>query len=62
MSRSCESADGMYAFPVILIALLAATVLGPGSLSVLVAVTIGNIPIFMRLTRNQILDPDGTIC
>lgn len=50
-----RGADGMYAFPVILIALLAATVLGPGSLSVLVAVTIGNIPIFMRLTRNQIL-------
>ncbi|NLM39955.1 MAG: ABC transporter permease [Firmicutes bacterium] len=50
-----RGADGMYAFPVILIALLAVTVLGPGSLSVLVAVTIGNIPIFMRLTRNQIL-------
>lgn len=47
-------ADGMHAFPVLLLALLAVTVLGPGSQAVLVAVILGNIPIFMRLTRNQI--------
>ena len=50
-----RGADGMQAFPVILVALLAVTVLGPGSRAVLLAVGIGNIPTFMRLTRNQIV-------
>ncbi|HHT73335.1 MAG TPA: ABC transporter permease [Firmicutes bacterium] len=50
-----RGADGMYAFPTILVALLAVTVLGPGSQAVLIAVALGNVPIFMRLARNQIL-------
>jgi len=50
-----RSADGLYAFPVILVALLAVTVLGPGSRPVLLAVAVGNLPVFMRLARNQVL-------
>lgn len=50
-----RGADGMYAFPIILVALLAVTVLGPGSQSVLLAIALGNLPIFMRLARNQIV-------
>lgn len=48
-------ADGLYSLPSILMALLAVTVLGPGQRSILVAVTLANIPIFARLTRSQVL-------
>lgn len=48
-------ADGLYSLPSILTALLAVTLLGPGQKSILVAVTLANIPIFARLTRSQFL-------
>lgn len=48
-------ADGLYSLPSILMALLAVTVLGPGQKSILVAVTLANIPIFARLTRSLVL-------
>lgn len=47
--------DGLYALPAILMALLAATILGPGQTSILVAVALANIPIFSRLTRTLFL-------
>lgn len=48
-------ADGLYSLPSILMALLTVTLLGPGQASILVAVTLANIPIFARLTRAQFL-------
>lgn len=48
-------ADGLIALPSILIALLFVTVWGPGKYTVLVSIAIGNVPIFMRLTRSHIL-------
>lgn len=48
-------ADGLYSLPAILMALLAVTLLGPGQTSILIAVTLANIPIFARLTRSQFL-------
>jgi len=49
-------ADGLYALPSILMALLAVTLLGPGQPSILIAVAIANIPIFARLTRACFLE------
>ena len=48
-------ADGLIALPSILIALLFVTIWGPGRDIVLVSIAIGNVPIFMRLTRSHIL-------
>ena len=48
-------ADGLYALPAILMALLAVALLGPGQGSILVAVSLANIPIFARLTRSLFL-------
>jgi peptide/nickel transport system permease protein len=48
-------ADGLYSLPSILMALLAVTLLGPGQASILVAVSLANIPIFARLTRSLFL-------
>jgi peptide/nickel transport system permease protein len=48
-------ADGLYALPSILIALLLATIWGPGRNTVLISIAVGNIPVFMRLTRSHIL-------
>jgi len=45
-------ADGLYSMPAILMALLAATLLGPGQASILLAVSLANVPIFIRLTRS----------
>ena len=50
-----RTADGLYSLPTILMALLAVTLLGPGQASILVAVTLANIPIFARLTRAQFI-------
>ncbi|NLJ79561.1 MAG: ABC transporter permease [Firmicutes bacterium] len=47
--------DGFYALPFILLALLLATVWGPGVPVVLWAIAAGNIPIFLRLSRTQAL-------
>lgn len=48
-------ADGLYSLPSVLMALLAVTLLGPGQSSILVAVSLANIPIFARLTRSLFL-------
>ncbi|NLY53034.1 MAG: ABC transporter permease [Firmicutes bacterium] len=48
-------ADGLYALPSILLALVAVTLLGPGQLSILAAVAIANVPIFARLTRSAFI-------
>ncbi|HCX78122.1 MAG TPA: peptide ABC transporter permease, partial [Firmicutes bacterium] len=47
--------DGLYSLPSVLMALLAVTLLGPGQASILVAVSLANIPIFARLTRSLFL-------
>lgn len=48
-------ADGMYAFPGILLALLAVTIYGPGKTTVLFAIAIANVPVFLRLSRTLFL-------
>lgn len=48
-------ADGIYAFPALLIALLAITLLGRGLPGILLAVTVANVPVFARLTRAAFL-------
>jgi peptide/nickel transport system permease protein len=48
-------ADGLYSLPSVLMALLAVTLLGPGQASILIAVSLANIPIFARLTRSLFL-------
>lgn len=48
-------ADGIYAFPALLVALLAITLLGRGLPGILLAVTVANIPVFARLTRAAFL-------
>ncbi len=45
----------LQAFPSILLALLFATIWGPGIPVVLWSIAIGNIPSFLRLTRSQVL-------
>lgn len=45
----------LQALPSILLALLLATVWAPGYQVVLWAIVVGNIPIFLRVTRNQVL-------
>lgn len=50
-----RTADGLYSLPSVLMALLAVTLLGPGQASILVAVSLANIPIFARLTRSLFL-------
>jgi peptide/nickel transport system permease protein len=47
--------DALYGFPAILLALLITAVFGPGVLTSMVAIGIGNIPVFARLTRVKFL-------
>lgn len=47
--------DGMFAFPDILLAILVISVLGPGILPVVVALSISGWPAMARLTRNQLV-------
>ncbi|HHX02111.1 MAG TPA: ABC transporter permease [Firmicutes bacterium] len=44
-------AEAFHSFPSILLALLAVTILGPGQRTVLAAIAIANIPVFMKITR-----------
>jgi len=44
-------AEAFHAFPSILLALLAVAILGPGEATVLAAIAIANIPVFMKITR-----------
>ena len=44
-------AEAFLAFPSILLALLAVTIVGPGKATVLAAIAIANIPVFMKITR-----------
>ncbi len=46
-----RAADLMFAFPVVLLAIMFAAALGPGSTNSMIAIGIHNIPIFARLTR-----------
>lgn len=48
-------ADGFYALPAFLMALLAVTIWGPGRNTALVAIAVANVPIFMRVTRSAFL-------
>lgn len=48
-------ADVLLAFPPVLLAMLAATFLGGGTINVAFAVAIVNVPIFMRLSRSSLL-------
>ncbi len=50
-----RGSDGLQSLPSLLLALLLATIWRPGSAVILWAVAMGNIPIFLRLTRNQVL-------
>ena len=47
--------DALFAFPFILLAITLMMVLGPGLLNAIVAIGIGNIPGFARMTRGQVL-------
>ena len=46
-----RASDLMFAFPVVLLAIMFAAALGPGSTNSMIAIGIHNIPIFARLTR-----------
>ncbi|QQE78201.1 ABC transporter permease [Alicyclobacillus sp. SO9] len=48
--------DALYAFPHILLALLVLTVLGPGEVSVSIALVIFNAPVFARITYGAVLE------
>ncbi|HZP96272.1 MAG TPA: ABC transporter permease [Candidatus Limnocylindria bacterium] len=48
-------ADGMLAFPSIVLAILAVVFIGPGLLSAIAAVAIADVPGYARLTRGQTL-------
>lgn len=47
--------DGLYAFPSILLAIMVISVLGPGLVNTTLAIGIGGIPVFARLTRAELL-------
>jgi peptide/nickel transport system permease protein len=47
--------DAVYAFPAILMALLLAAVVGPGTFTAMVAIGIATIPIFSRIIRASVL-------
>lgn len=49
-------ADGLLAFPSVLLALMIAAILGRGVLSVALALTIFNLPYFLRLTHAKALE------
>jgi len=46
-----RASDLMFAFPVVLLAIMFAAAMGPGSTNSMIAIGIHNIPIFARLTR-----------
>jgi peptide/nickel transport system permease protein len=46
-----RASDLMFAFPVVLLAIMLAAALGPGSTNSMIAIGLHNIPIFARLTR-----------
>ncbi len=52
---SMRISTSLQALPTILLALLWATIWGPGQRVVMWSIAIGNIPIFLRITRNQVL-------
>ncbi len=47
--------DALYAFPVVLSALLFAAILGPGLVTAMLAIGLASAPIFARLTRSSVL-------
>ena len=46
-----RASDLLFAFPVVLLAIMLAAAFGPGSLTSMIAIGVHNIPIFARLTR-----------
>ena len=48
--------DIIFAFPALLIAVLVATVYGPGTIDAIAAIGIFNIPVFARVTRSAAID------
>lgn len=52
-------ADGLLAFPPLLLALLLVTVLGPGERSVVLAIGLFNLPFFGRIVRAEVLALKG---
>jgi peptide/nickel transport system permease protein len=47
--------DGFYAFPVVLVAIMIVSALGPGHYQAMVAIGIANMPLFARLSRGSFL-------
>jgi peptide/nickel transport system permease protein len=47
--------DGIMAFPGLLLALIIAAMLGSGLMNVIIALSVGMIPMFARLTRGQVI-------
>ena len=47
--------DVLFAFPSLLLAMAVVAVVGPGTVSVLVAVAVANVPYFARLTRSVVI-------
>ncbi|MBY4797685.1 ABC transporter permease [Collinsella sp. AGMB00827] len=46
--------DGMMAFPFILLALILMTILGQGTVNVIIAIGVANVPYFARVVRGQV--------
>ena len=49
-----RTSEFIFAFPVILLAILLIAALGPGAVNVTIAIAIANVPVFARLTRNTV--------
>ena len=47
--------DALLAFPSVLLALGITAALGPGTLTIVVAIAVADLPVFARLTRGQVL-------
>lgn len=47
--------DAVAAFPPVLLAILLATIMGPGTVSAMLAVGVATVPVFARLTRAELL-------
>ncbi len=50
-----RASDLLYAFPTIMLALLAGAVLGAGRFSIILAISLGGWPVFFRLTRSLVM-------
>lgn len=50
-----NTAELFYAFPTIILALLAAVIMGPGKIAIIVSITLGSWPYFFRKSRSLVI-------